>query len=111
MKWQQQAVKDHSMGNMKIKAREKNGIVKVKVKLTHVMMTYAAAKKKGMEANFITQVVAKVEEKTVYELSSSQFISKDPILKFKFHGKKGEMLTLAWADMSGKKVTETKKIK
>ncbi len=99
------------MANMKIKAKEKDGIVKVKAKLTHEMMTYAAAQKKGREANFITHVVAKVDEKIIYELSSSQFISKDPILKFKFHGKKGEVLEITWTDMSGKKVAESKKIK
>jgi sulfur-oxidizing protein SoxZ len=99
------------MSNIKIKAKAKDGIVNVKTKLKHKMMTYAAAKKKAIEANFITQVIAKVGDKIVYELSSSQFISADPILKFKFHGKKGEMLEIAWIDMSGKKVTESKKIK
>jgi len=111
LKFQVQAVKDKKMAMMKIKAKEKDGIVKVKAKLTHIMMTYAAAKKKGIEANFITRVVAKVGDKVVYELSSSQFISKNPILKFKFHGKKGEVLELAWTDMSGKTVKESKKIK
>jgi sulfur-oxidizing protein SoxZ len=99
------------MGKMIIKAKEKDGIVKVKVKMGHEMLTYSLAKKKGVDVNFITSVVAKVAEKIVYELSSSQFISKDPILKFKFHGAKGEMLEIAWIDMSGKKVTESKKIK
>ncbi len=99
------------MGNMKIKAKEKNGVVKVLVQITHEMMTYNAAKKKGIEANFITFVEAKVGEKTVYELSSSQFLSKNPILKFKFSGKKGEMLQIAWTDMSGNVIKESKKIK
>ena len=96
---------------MKIKVSEKDGIVKAKVKMAHEMMTYAQADKKGIEANFITYVVAKVEEKTVYELSSSQFISRDPFLQFKFHGKKGQVLVLTWTDKSGKSVVETKKIK
>ncbi len=99
------------MSNMKIKASEKDGIVKVKARITHAMMTYAQAEKKGIETNFITHIVAKVEDKTVYELSSSQFISKDPILKFKFHGKKGQILEMTWTDMSGKSVVESKKIK
>ena len=73
------------MAKMKIKAKEKDGIVRVKTKLSHEMMTYSQAKKKGIEANFITHVSAKVGGKTVYELSSSQFISENPILKFKFH--------------------------
>ena len=99
------------MGHMKIKAKEKEGIVKVKIQIQHKMMTYIQAKKKGMEANFITHIIAKVGEKVVYELSSSQFLSKNPVLKFKFHGTKDEVLTIAWTDMSGAKVTESKKIK
>ncbi len=99
------------MANMKIKAKEKEGIVKAKVKLTHEMMTYAAAKKRGVEANFIAHIVAKADDRVVYELSSSQFISKDPILKFKFRGKKGQKLEIAWRDMSGKKVVESKEIR
>lgn len=99
------------MDNMRIKAKEKDGVVKAKVKIRHAMMTYAQAEKKGIETNFITHVVAKVEDKTVYELSSSQFISKDPILKFKFYGKKGQILEMTWIDMSGKSVVESKNIK
>ena len=96
---------------MKIKAKEKDGIVKVKAKISHEMMTYAMAKKKGIDANFITHVMATVGDRVVYELSSSQFVSKDPILKFKFYGKKGEVVEIAWTDMSGKKVVVSKKIK
>lgn len=99
------------MAKMKIKVKEKDGIVKATVKMTHLMMTYAQAEQKGIEANFITRVVAKSGDQIVYELSSSQFVSKDPIFKFKFHGKKGEMLEIAWTDMSGNKVVESKKIK
>lgn len=99
------------MRTMKIKAKAKNDVVKAKVQIKHEMMTYNAAKKKGIEANFITSVVAKVGEKVVYELSSSQFLSKDPIVKFKFHASKGEVLNITWRDKSGQSVTESKKIK
>lgn len=104
-------VKGEIMANMKIKAKEKNGVVKAKIQIKHEMMTYNAAKKKGLSANFITSIVAKVGERTVFELSSSQFVSKNPIIKFKFKAKKGEILEMTWKDMSGKSVTESKKIK
>jgi len=99
------------MANMKIKAKEKDGIVKTKIQIKHKMMTYKQAEKKGMEVNFITYIIAKVGEKVVYELSSSQFLSKNPVLKFKFHASKGELLEITWTDLSGKQVTESKKIK
>jgi len=100
------------MGNMKIKAKEKDGIVKVKTLIKHPMLTYDQAKKKGVEANFITHITAKVGDKIVYDVSTSQFLSKNPMIKFKFKGaKKGDELTISWVDLSGKTVSESKKIK
>ncbi len=99
------------MKKIRIKAKEKEGIVKVKVLLTHEMLTYNQAKKRGVKANFITRVIAKVGEKTVYELSSSQFLSKNPLLKFKFRGNKGEVLEIAWIDLSGAHASASKMIK
>jgi len=100
------------MANMKIKAKEKDGIVKVKALLKHPMLTYDQAKKKGVEANFITHITAKVGDTIVYDVSTSQFLSKNPQIKFKFKGaKKGDELTITWVDLSGKTVSESKKIK
>ena len=99
------------MGNMKIKAKEKDGIVKAKVMAKHEMLTYDAAKKKGKEANFITYMTGKVNDKIVYEVSSSQFLSKNPLFKFQFKGKSGDELEMTWVDLKGKTKTEKKKIK
>jgi len=99
------------MGNMKIKAKEKNGIVKAKALAKHDMLTYDQAKAKGKEANFITHITAKVGDAVVYDVSTSQFWSKNPQFKFKFKGKKGDELSISWTDLSGKTVTESKKIK
>jgi len=100
------------MGNMKIKAKLKNGVVGVKVMAKHDMLTYDQAKKKGKEANFITHITAKVGDRVVYDVSTSQFWSKNPQWKFKFKGaEKGQKLAITWTDLSGKSVTESKKIK
>jgi len=99
------------MKTMKIKAKYKNGKVKAKMRIEHDMVTYNEAKVKGITANFITHIVAGVGERTVFELSSSQFLSKNPILKFQFIAQKGELLTVTWSDLSGQSVTESKKIK
>ncbi len=97
---------------MKIKAKEKDGIIKAKVMVKHDMLTYDVAKKKGKEANFITHLEAKVGDKVVYEISSSQFLSKNPIFKFTFKGaKKGDKLTVSWEDLKGTKKSDSKKIK
>ncbi len=99
------------MKKIKIKANEKEGVVRAKVLLAHKMLTYKQAEKKGVKPNFITHVIAKVGGKTVYELSSSQFLSKNPVLKFKFHGKTGEVLEVAWTDLSGAHASASKTIK
>jgi len=100
------------MGNMKIKAKLKNDVVNVKVMAKHDMLTYDQAKKKGKEANFITHITAKVGDRVVYDVSTSQFWSKNPQWKFKFKGaEKGQKLEITWTDLSGKSVTESKKIK
>lgn len=102
------------MGNMKIKANAKGEEISAKVMMKHDMLTYDQAKKKGKEANFITHITAKVGGTVVYDMSTSQFLSKNPLVKFKFKNsgfKKGDKMEMTWTDLSGKTVTEDKKIK
>ena len=100
------------MGNMKIKAKLKGDVVQVKVMAKHDMLTYDQAKAKGTEANFITHITAKANGKVVYDVSTSQFWSKNPLFKFKFKGAaKGDKLEITWTDLKGNTVTESKKIR
>lgn len=102
------------MGNMKMKAKADGGVVKAQVMMKHDMLTYDQAKKKGTEANFITHISGKAGEKVVLDISTSQFLSKDPLLKFKFSDaglKKGDKLEITWTDLKGNTVTEAKEIK
>jgi sulfur-oxidizing protein SoxZ len=102
------------MGKIKIKAKVKDGVVKAKVMAKHIMLPYDAAKKKGVDANFITHLVGKVGDKVVYDVSTSQFLSKDPLFKFEFKAdgfKKGDKLEITWVDLSGATETAAKKIK
>ena len=97
---------------IKIKAKEKKGITTVKIMAKHAMMSYDEAKKKKTSANFITRMVATVDGGIVYEASTSQFLSKNPFIQFKFAGaNKGKKLVFTWTDLSGKTVTDSKKIK
>ena len=99
------------MDNMKIKVKEKDGIAKAKVQIKHEMLTYDMAKKKGKEANFITHMIGKVGDKIVYEISSSQFLSKNPVFKFKFPASKGDELTITYTDLKGNTGTGSQKVK
>ena len=96
---------------MKIKAKELDGIVKTKVSITHDMITYKQAKKKSREANFIIHITALAAKRVVYNLYTSQFLSKNPLLKFSFKGKKGEKLTIIYQELKGKIFYASKKIK
>ena len=96
----------------KIKAKLKNGIVEVKALATHPMLSFQEAERAKKEANFITYVVAKVGGKVVYEASTSQFLSKDPYMKFSFKGGNvGDTIELTWKDLKGNTDVSTEAIK
>ncbi len=102
------------MANMKIKAKVKGDTLKCKVQAKHDMVTYNIAKKKGIDANFIVYMTGKIGDRIVFEASTSQFLSKNPIVKFEAPSagiKKGDKLEMYWRDLSGKEVKEAKKIK
>ena len=97
---------------MKVKAKLKDDVVAVKVLVKHPNLTYDQAKKKGKEANFITHITGKCNDKVVYDMSSSQFLSKNPLIKFKFKGaKEGDKVEVTWVDLKGNTKSKKGKIK
>ena len=99
-------------GTTKIKAKLKDGVVEIKALATHPMLSYQEAERAKKEVNFITYVIAKIGDKVVYEASTSQFLSKDPYLKFNFKGAKaGDVLELTWKDLKGNTDVSTATIK
>jgi len=100
------------MGKMKIKAKEKGGVVKVKAMFTSVMADKEEAEKKKIKPEFFTYIVGKANGKVVFEATTSGFMSENPLLKFSFTGaKKGDELEFALTDNNGKTITGKKKIK
>jgi len=102
---------------MKIKAISKKGVVTVKAMVKHEMSTYNMAEKKTGDrdnANFVEHISATVNGITVFDMSTSQFLSKNPIFKFKFKAeefKKGDKIAMTWVDRKGKTKTKKTKIK
>ncbi len=97
---------------MKVKAKLKDDVVKVKVLAKHVNAGPEEAEKKKIDANFIKQVVAKCNNKVVFEMSGSGFISKNPLFKFKFKGAaKGDELEVTWTDLKGNTKSKVAKVK
>ena len=100
----------------RIKAKLKKGIVTVKAMANHAMMSHQEAKRAKKDFNWITYLTATANGKIVYEVSTSQFLSKNPYIKFKFKAdavgvKKGDKVTIAWTDLKGGSQTSTGKIK
>ncbi len=102
---------------MKIKAKLKKGIVSVKAMAKHEMMTYDVAEKKTGDrnnANYITHISGTVNGETVLDMTTSQFLSKNPIFKFDFKGdtfKAGDELVMTWVDLKGNTETSSTDIK
>jgi len=96
----------------RIKAKLKKDVVTVKAMANHAMLSYQEAKKAKKEVNFITYMVAKHNNNVVYEVSTSQFLSKNPYIKFKFKGAaKGDKVEVTWTDLKGTTQVSTGKIK
>jgi sulfur-oxidizing protein SoxZ len=96
---------------MKIKAKEKKGVVKVKAMFTSLMADKEEAVKKGIKPSYIRYIVAKVNDVVVYEVTMSGFMSENPLVKFKFKGKKGDKIVFTTIDNEEKTQTGKKKIK
>ena len=96
---------------MKIKAKEKKGIVKVKAMFTSLMADREESVKKGIKPEYIKYIVAKVNDVEVYEVTMSGFMSENPLVKFKFKGKKGDKIAFTTVDNNEKTATSSKKIK
>lgn len=100
------------MAKMKIKAKEKGGVVKVKAMFRSLMADKEEAEKKKIEAAFITHILGKANGKVVFEATTSGFMSENPLIKFSFTGaKKGDELEFVLTDNHGKTKTGKKKIK
>ncbi|MGD1991403.1 MAG: thiosulfate oxidation carrier complex protein SoxZ [Chromatiales bacterium] len=93
------------MSSMKVKAKEKDGIVEVKALIKHPMETGLRKDKKTgkpIPAHFVQQVVVEHGGKIRVTADWSGGVSKNPLLFVKFKGgAKGDMVKVAWTDNQG----------
>lgn len=100
--------------SIKIRAKERKGVVTVKALMNHPMETGLRKDKKTgklIPAHHITEVSGKAGDKTVLSAVWGGAISKNPYLSFKFSGSKGDSLTLSWVDNKGNSDSQTAKVK
>jgi len=92
---------------IKVRAKEKDGIVTVKALIIHPMETGIRKDKKTgklIPAHFIQEVFCEANGNTVMTAQWSGGVSKNPYISFKFEGaRKGDTITLSWVDNMGKK--------
>jgi sulfur-oxidizing protein SoxZ len=94
---------------MRIRAVAKDGIVNVKVLMSHEMETGQRKDNAGnlVPAHFIQNVTAAHNGKTVLSAQWGPAVSKNPFLEFNFKGgQKGDKIQVTWTDNKGDKRTD-----
>lgn len=86
--------------NFRIVAKEENGIVTVKIAITHPS---ESGQRKGEDGNlipahFLTDAFATLNGQKVFELQLGPSLSKNPIISFQLEGKKGDQLHVEFVD-------------
>lgn len=77
---------------IKVKAREKNGIVQAKLLVKHPMESGLRKDKNGetIPIHHLTQLYAEYQGNTVFQADFGPGVAKDPFLAFAFKGKSGD---------------------
>ena len=94
---------------MRIRAVAKDGVVNVKVLMSHEMETGQRKDNAGqiVPAHFIQNVIATHNGKTVLSAQWGPAVSKNPFLEFNFRGgQKGDKIQVTWTDNKGEKRTD-----
>ena len=91
------------MSSIRIKAKDRKGLVDEKCLMKHNMETGLRKDKSGKKIpeHWIQDVSAESNGKVVFTAAFNTSISKDPYLAFAFAGKKGDSLTISWKDNTG----------
>ena len=91
---------------MRIRATARDGVVNVKVLMSHEMETGQRKDAAGniVPAHYIRSVSATHQGKNVLSAQWGPAVSKNPYLEFTFKGgQKGEKVTVTWEDNKGEK--------
>jgi len=91
---------------MRIRVTEKDGLVTVRVLMSHEMETGLRKDTSGqvVPAHFIRNVSATCQGRTVLSAQWGTAVSKNPFLEFSFKGgKKGDKVVITWEDNKGDK--------
>lgn len=94
---------------MRIRAAARDGVVNVKVLMSHEMETGQRKDASGqlVPAHYIRSVAATHQGKPVLSAQWGPAVSKNPYLEFSFKGgQKGDKVSITWEDNQGDKRTD-----
>jgi sulfur-oxidizing protein SoxZ len=101
--------------SIKMRAKQKGGVIQVKAIITHPMETGARKDKTTGEVfpqHFIQEVICKHKGEEIMSMEWAPTVSKNPFLEFEFEGgAKGDPVELNWKDNKGETGSATVKIK
>ena len=86
--------------SIRIKAKEKKGIVTVKALIKHPMETGLRKDIDGnlVPAHYITEVIVTANGELVMTTHWGTSVSKNPYINFQYEGSKGDKIRLEYAD-------------
>jgi len=96
---------------VKLRAKSKKGVIDIKCLLTHPMETGLRKDKKTgniIPEHFIQTVVAEKNGVAFMNAYINSTVSKNPYLRVKVAGEKGDEITVTWTDNKGATGTGTK---
>lgn len=94
---------------MRIRAASKDGVVEVRVLMSHPMEPGTRKDSSGnlVPAHYIQNLEATHNGKTVLKAQFSGAVSQNPFLSFKFKGgNKGDKVVVKWTDNKGQSRTD-----
>ncbi|MDP6764679.1 MAG: thiosulfate oxidation carrier complex protein SoxZ [SAR324 cluster bacterium] len=93
--------------SIRIKAKEKKGIVTVKALIKHPMETGLRKDIDGnlVPAHYITEVIVTANGELVMTTHWGTSVSKNPYINFQYEGSKGDKIRLEYADNLNQKAS------
>ncbi len=99
---------------VKLRAKAKKGVIDIKCLMSHPMETGLRKDKKTGEKipeHFIQTVTAEKNGAVFMTADFNSTISKNPYLRFKVAGEKGDKISVTWTDNKGESATGSKAAK
>jgi sulfur-oxidizing protein SoxZ len=100
--------------DIKMRAIQTDDVIKVGAKIKHPMITFDKAEQRRANENsahFIRHITAQVNDYIVFDVTTSPFLSKDPVIKFSYGYKgRGNNLKIIAIDNKNETFKRTRKV-